>query len=84
MSKVAIIVETRKHKALPFVLNNVMSILPDEWSLQIFHGTDNLDFILDETYTDKIKELGVIKGSLFQFIFGDIEDSIKKNPSREK
>ena len=44
----------------------------------------DIDFILDETYTDKVKELGVIKGTLFQFIFGDIEDSIKKNPSREK
>ena len=42
-----------------------------------------IDFILDETYTDKVKELGVIKGTLFQFIFGDIEDSIKKNPARK-
>ena len=32
MKKVAVIVETREHKALPFVLNNVMSILPDDWS----------------------------------------------------
>ena len=43
MTKVAVIVETRKHKALPFVLNNVMSILSDEWNLQIFHGSNNLD-----------------------------------------
>ena len=47
MNKVAVIVETRKNKALPFVLNNVMSILPNNWSLQIFHGNDNLDFISD-------------------------------------
>ena len=45
MSKVAIIVETRKHKALPFVLNNVLSILSEEWDLQIFHGSNNLDYI---------------------------------------
>ena len=45
MNKVAIIVETRKHKALPFVLNNIMSILPKDWLLQIFHGTSNLDYI---------------------------------------
>jgi hypothetical protein len=51
MSKVAVIVETRKHKALPFVLNNVMSILPSEWSLQIFHGSDNLDYVMEVTNT---------------------------------
>ena len=45
MSKVAIIVETRKHKALPFVLKNVMSKLSDEWNLQIFHGLNNLGFV---------------------------------------
>ena len=45
MSKVAIIIETRKHKALEFVLNNVMSNLPDEWKLQIFHGIDNIEYI---------------------------------------
>ena len=48
MKKVAIIVETRKHKALPFVLNNVMSILPKDWLLQFFHGTSNLDYIEEE------------------------------------
>ena len=41
MTKVAVIVETREHDALPFVLNNVMSVLPEEYSLQIFHGTSN-------------------------------------------
>ena len=51
MSKVAVIVETRKHKALPFVLNNVMSVLPEDWDLQIFHGSNNLDYI-DEVISD--------------------------------
>lgn len=54
MSKVAVIVETRKNKALPFVLNNVMSILPNNWSLQIFHGNNNLDFISDIINNDII------------------------------
>ena len=58
MTKVAVIVETRKHKALPFVLNNVMSILPDEWNLQIFHGSNNLDYINEiihnTEYSDKV------------------------------
>ena len=52
MSKVAVIVETRKHKALPFVLNNVMSILPDEWQLQIFHGLENYEYIIDIMFDD--------------------------------
>jgi|TARA_R110002167_G_scaffold111237_1_gene282708 hypothetical protein len=54
VSKVAVIVETRKNKALPFVLNNVMSILPNNWSLQIFHGNNNLDFISDIINNDII------------------------------
>ena len=47
MEKVAVIVETREHDALPFVLNNVMSILPEDYSLQIFHGTSNYDYVCD-------------------------------------
>ena len=58
MSKVAIIVETREHKAMPFVLDNVMSILSDEWNLQIFHGSNNLDYINEiihnTEYSDKV------------------------------
>jgi len=49
MSKVAVIVETREHKALPFVLKNVMSVLPDEWELQIFHGLSNRDYVIEST-----------------------------------
>ena len=44
MKKVALIVETRKHKALPFVLDNVMSNLPNDWELQIFHGLSNKEY----------------------------------------
>ena len=45
MDKVAVIVETRKYEALPFVLNNVMTQLPDDWLLQIFHGLSNVEYI---------------------------------------
>ena len=62
MNKVAIIVETRKHSALPFVLNNVMSILPKDWSLQIFHGTSNLDYI--EEVIEKDNFLNNIKDKI--------------------
>ena len=45
MSEIAVIVETRKHKALNFVLENIMSNIPNEWRLQIFHGFNNLQYI---------------------------------------
>lgn len=54
MSKVAVIVETREHKAMPFVLNNVMSVLPDDWDLQIFHGSNNLNYITDVIQNDEL------------------------------
>ena len=37
MKKVAYITEPRKHKALKFVLENFLSILPKEWKFQINH-----------------------------------------------
>lgn len=51
--KVAFITEPRKHRALKFVLENFMSILPEEWDFVINHGTDNLDYIksiIDNSY----------------------------------
>ena len=52
MSKVAVIVETREHYAFPFVINNVMSILPEDYSLQVFHGTSNYDYVYDSVEND--------------------------------
>ena len=54
MEKVAVIVETRKHKALQFVLNNFMSNLPNDWKLQIFHGYDNNDYVSEVVKSNKI------------------------------
>ena len=45
IKKVAFITEPRKHKALKFVLENYISILPEEWDFVINHGTVNLDYI---------------------------------------
>ena len=45
MSKVALIIETREHKALPFVIESVMDKLSEDWKLQIFHGTGNVDYV---------------------------------------
>ena len=43
----AIIVEPRKHKALPFVLENYLTNLSEDWSFIIFHGKKNLEFIIN-------------------------------------
>jgi hypothetical protein len=41
----AVIIEPRKHKALPFVLKNFLENLSDEWNMIIFHGNSNKDYI---------------------------------------
>lgn len=43
----AIIVEPRQHKALELVLSNFTSNLDERWNFIIFHGTNNLDFIIN-------------------------------------
>jgi len=41
----AMIVEPRKHRALGFVLKNVLECLPANWNIQIHHGTQNQQFV---------------------------------------
>ena len=43
----AILIEPRQHKALPFVLENFLTNLSEDWSFIIFHGVKNLKFIID-------------------------------------
>jgi hypothetical protein len=45
MKRVAFLTEPRKHKALEFVLENFISILPKDWKIQINHGTKNIDYL---------------------------------------
>ena len=46
MSKyTAIIIEPRPHKALEFVLTNFIQNLSNEWSIIIFHGNKNIEFV---------------------------------------
>jgi hypothetical protein len=40
----AIIVEPRKHKALSFVLNNILECLSQEWKIVFFHGINNVEY----------------------------------------
>jgi hypothetical protein len=41
----AVIVEPRCHRALSFVLQNILTNLPDEWSILIVHGQTNKDYV---------------------------------------
>jgi hypothetical protein len=41
----AIIVEPRKHAALSYVLNNILTNLSGDWNIVICHGTQNLEYI---------------------------------------
>ena len=41
----AIIVEPRKHKALPFVLQNFTENLNEDWNFIIYHGTENKSMV---------------------------------------
>lgn len=44
-SKVAVIVEPRPHRALRFVIDNVVENLDESWKIQVFHGTKNEAFV---------------------------------------
>jgi hypothetical protein len=44
-SYTAIIIEPRKHKALSFVLKNILENLNSEWNIIIFHGNLNKDYV---------------------------------------
>ena len=54
MKKLAFISEPRKHKALKFVLENFLTILPKDWNIQINHGLNNLEYIKEIINSSKI------------------------------
>lgn len=57
----AIIVEPRKHKALEFVLNNMLECLSNDWNIVFFHGINNIEYStnivnkLNILFNDRIK-----------------------------
>jgi hypothetical protein len=57
----AIIIEPRKHKALYFVLHNMIDCLPNQWNIVFFHGNLNLQYSipivneLNGLYNNRIK-----------------------------
>lgn len=50
----AVIIEPRKHKALKFVLENMLECLSNNWKILFFHGEDNEDYAR-EIVSDKSK-----------------------------
>jgi hypothetical protein len=45
MKYTAMIIEPRKHKAIEFVLNNMLECLNDDWSIVFFHGNNNKEYV---------------------------------------
>jgi len=64
MKRLAFITEPRKHKALGFVLENFLSVLPKEWRVQINHGTNNLDYIVNIIDSSEIIKEAKLKNRL--------------------
>lgn len=68
--KTAIIIEPRKHKALEFVLNNILENLDNTWNVIIFHGNLNKEYIQNiinkklKQYFNRIKLLPLNKDNL--------------------
>lgn len=61
MNYTAIIIEPRKHKALSFVLNNILECLSEKWKVVFFHGNNNIEYSknivnkLNETFCNRIQ-----------------------------
>ena len=57
----AIIIEPRKHKALQFVLTNILENLNSDWNIIVFHGNLNEEYLKNiinnnlQTYINRIK-----------------------------
>lgn len=74
----AIIVEPRCHKALPFVLENFLENLSDDWNIIIFHGNLNLEYVLDiintrlDKYKDRISLINLHVDNLTQKEYSDL------------
>lgn len=71
----ALIVEPRKHKALPFVLRNFLDNLDNRWNFLICHGTENIDWITElinndfseDKYRITLKNLNVSNVSKYDY-----------------
>ena len=75
----AVIIEPRKHAALPFVLDNFLKNLSNKWNIIIFHGSLNNEYVNDiidkqlYDYKDRISTINLninnLKPSEYSFLF---------------
>lgn len=65
----AIIIEPRKHKALEFVLNNICECLSSDWKIILFHGINNIEYIIEI-----VEKLNKIYENRIQYINLNIEN----------
>ena len=50
--RAAVLVEPRAHPCVGFAVRSVLHYLGPEWGLQIYHGPDNLHFLMEELSLD--------------------------------
>jgi hypothetical protein len=58
----AVIVEPRKHKALTYVVQNILANLNSDWTVKIYHGTGNEEWLKEKLSGD----LSGVAAQLFQ------------------
>ena len=78
----AIIIEPRQHKALPFVLENFLNNLSNDWSIIICHGTTNLEFInniINEKLSIHKHRITLINLNVDNLTFNDYNNLLKYN-----
>jgi len=80
MKKIAFVSEPRRHKALKFVLENFLSVLPDEWYVQVNHGTHNIDYLKSIIDKSEIISNAKSKNRLLLYNLG-VENMTHKNES---
>ena len=86
----AVIIEPRKHKAIEFVLNNMLDCLTNDWRILFFHGIDNEEYSrqivnkLNNLYHNRITLINLKVNNLNQKTYSallaskyDIYDHIK-------
>lgn len=73
----AIIIEPRKHKALEFVLNNILDCLSNEWKIVFFHGLNNIEY--SENISNK---LNIIYDNRIKLVNLNVDDLNQKTYSK--
>ena len=73
----AIIIEPRKHKALSFVLNNMLECLSEEWKIVFFHGLNNIEYS-----KNIVEKLNTIFNNRIELVQLDVDNLNQKTYSQ--